>query len=137
MKGFETKPIETIGTDERGTTRKVNLGRMGEIMQGIRVKGSLSGGHYHQGKSATKNPEIFVLLMGTVKFRLFDIETQEYAEEIIESPKEIHIYPKIWHEVEGITDFVFIELNTLQEHADDTHRIPRNEVIPAELVNEK
>lgn len=134
MQGFEVKEIETLGTDARGTTRKLNLTRMGEVMQGYRAQGSLSGGHYHTGLSSTKNPEIFMLLQGKVLFRLYAVETKEYEEIEIEAPKEIHIYPKIWHEVEGISDFLFLELNTLQQHADDTHRIPREEVIP-ELVN--
>jgi hypothetical protein len=111
-----------IGQDERGTTAEILLDRQGKALSIFRKKDTVFGNHYHTGSQATKNPEIFWLLHGKLKFEYRHIDSKEWI--IVEAiaPVKIDIYPNVLHRVTAITDAYMLELNSLQEHIDDTRR---------------
>ena len=71
-----------------------------------RNKGSVSGHHYHLGKTKSKNPERFVLLSGKIELYVEDVKTKESQTLIIEENNYFEIPPYIYHEVKALTDFL-------------------------------
>jgi mannose-6-phosphate isomerase-like protein (cupin superfamily) len=121
MQGIKIQPLYKIGENEKGATFSFdNPCRNGDLVCGYRKAGSISGRHYHEGKTHQKNPEIFIILNGEAELYAKNLNTAEEIRETIKEPSFIEIYPFVWHEVKALTDFVFIELNTMQQHADDT-----------------
>ncbi len=111
-----------IGQDKRGTTAEILLDRKGKALSIFRKKDTVFGNHYHTGSQATKNPEIFWLLHGELKFEYRHIESEEWIVLDIVAPVKIDIYPNVLHRVTALTDAYMLELNSLQEHIDDTLR---------------
>ena len=68
-------PFQFSGQDERGTTVEILLERNGKALSIFRKKDTVFGNHYHTGSQATKNPEIFWLLHGTLKLEYRHIES--------------------------------------------------------------
>ena len=48
------------------------------------------------------------------------METGETLTLEIESPCELKVYAQVFHQVDALTDILFIEQNSLQEHKNDT-----------------
>jgi hypothetical protein len=115
-------PFAYIGQDERGTTAEILLDRQGKALSIFRKKDTVFGNHYHTGSQTTKNPEIFWLLHGTLKFEYRHIDSKEWIVVDAIAPVKIDIYPNVLHRVTAITDAYMLELNSLQEHVDDTRR---------------
>ena len=115
-------PFTYLGQDERGTTAEISLERAGKALSIFRKKDTVFGNHYHTGSQATKNPEIFWLLHGELKFEYHHIEIQEWIVLDAVAPVKIDIYPNVLHRVTAITDAYILELNSLQEHVEDTKR---------------
>jgi hypothetical protein len=113
-------PITLKGNDERGYTAEYLHERSGMQLLLFRKAGSVSGRHYHKGLSATKNPEIFVVVHGTctINWRHIDHETIDTMQ--VTGPVRLDIPPYIWHEVIAGTDCTFLELNSVEEHIVDT-----------------
>lgn len=120
MKNFKVEPLNKIGDNERGCTWLFDNERTGELMMGYRVKGSLSGKHYHEGRSPQKSPEIFLLVHGEMEVYAKNLKTGEEIRERYTAPCRMEIGPYVWHEVVALTDISFIEFNSLQQHIDDT-----------------
>lgn len=121
MQGIKIQALHKIGENEKGATFSFNnLERNGDLVCGYRKAGSISGRHYHEGNSPQKNPELFIILHGEAELYARNLHTAEEIRETIKEPSLIEIHPFVWHEVKALTDFVFIELNTMQQHADDT-----------------
>jgi hypothetical protein len=115
-------PFTYIGQDERGTTAEILLERTGKALSIFRKKDAVFGNHYHTGSQATKNPEIFWLLHGELKFKYRHIDSKEWIVVDAIAPVKIDIYPNVLHRVTAVTDSYMLELNSLQEHIDDTRR---------------
>jgi len=115
-------PFSYIGQDERGTTAEIFLDRQGKALSIFRKKGTVFGNHYHTGSQATKNPEIFWLLHGELTFEYRHIDSEEWIVVNAIAPVKIDIYPNVLHRVTAITNAYMLELNSLQEHMDDTKR---------------
>lgn len=115
-------PIAPIGQDERGFTTEIELIRSGKALVVFRKQGVEFGNHYHTGKEPNKNPEILWHLNGSVKleYRHIDSETWESAE--VHQCSQIEIFANTIHKVTAFTDCVMLELNSLQEHINDTER---------------
>lgn len=111
-----------IGQDERGTTAEIMLDRGGSTLSIFRKQGTVFGNHYHEGKEQTKNPEKFYLLHGKLKFEYKLIDEKAWSELVVEQPSKIDIYPNIVHRVTALEDSYMLELNSLQEHVNDTLR---------------
>ncbi|QNR25839.1 hypothetical protein [Croceimicrobium hydrocarbonivorans] len=87
----------------------------------FRKKGSISGNHWHEGKSTTKNPEEMLIISGRLKLEWTDEPEGIYQHsKLIEAPALIRINPGIKHRVEALEDLCFLEFNSLAEHAADT-----------------
>lgn len=120
LPGLEIFDLELIGEGEKGATHTFHNDRTGKFILGTRKAGTFNGNHFHTGKEANKNPEIFILLKGKVRFQTKDLNTGEMGEAVLEAPLRIHILPYCWHAVTAISEIVFLELNSINEHASDT-----------------
>jgi len=113
---------KVIGQDERGTTAVIMLDRGASTLSIFRKQGTIFGNHYHEGKEQTKNPEKFYLLHGKLKFEYKLIDEKVWSELVVEQPSKIDIYPNVVHRVTALEDSYMLELNSLQEHVNDTLR---------------
>jgi len=116
-------PIDVKAVDERGALHYFATDRTGEFLLVYRNAGTVSGQHYHKGISAGKNPEDMLLVQGKADLHWKNLVTnKENTIELI-APTRVKIPANIWHELTAITDIVFIELNSLSDGSEDTHRI--------------
>lgn len=113
-------PINIKGQDERGYTAEYQHPRAGQQLIVHRKAGTVSGRHYHKGVSATKNPEIFLLLNGSCTLNWRHIDQEELHTQQLVAPIQLEIAPLEWHEVIATTDCTFLELNSIEEHQSDT-----------------
>lgn len=114
------EPIALSGSDERGYTAEYLQERSGKQLLLFRKAGSVSGRHYHKGLSATKNPEIFIVLHGSCIINWRHIDETSIQTVQINSPTRLQIPPYTWHEVIAETDCTFLEMNSIEEHKADT-----------------
>jgi hypothetical protein len=115
--------IDLKAADERGALHYFSTERTGEFLLVYRKQGTISGQHYHTGKSAGKNPEDMLLVQGKAELHWINLATKEEENNIIEAPCRVLIKANVWHELKAITDIVFIELNSLLDGSEDTHRL--------------
>lgn len=115
--------IDVKAIDERGALHYFNTDRTGEFLLVYRKAGTVSGQHYHKGVSAGKNPEDMLLVQGSATLHWKDLKTNK--EETIEiiAPVRVLIQANTWHELIAKTDIVFVELNSLVDGSEDTHRL--------------
>jgi dTDP-4-dehydrorhamnose 3,5-epimerase-like enzyme len=109
--------------DDRGFTAEFDQVRTGTHISIYRKAGTISGRHYHKGLSATKNPEILILVHGKCTLNWYSIEDKIQHTATLEGPTKMEIPINTWHEVAATTDCVFIELNSIAEHIADTFYI--------------
>lgn len=116
-------PIDVKAVDERGALHYFNTDRTGEFLLVYRNAGTVSGQHYHKGISPGKNPEDLLLVQGSAKLHWKDLLTNK--EETIEliAPVRVKISANTWHALTAISDIVFVELNSLADGSEDTHRL--------------
>jgi len=93
-----------------------------------RKKGTISGYHYHRGKTKSKNPETFVLIQGKIELYLEDVKTNETATYTIEENTLFEIPPYLYHEVKALTDFIALEFNI--DEKDDKIDVIQGKEIP-------
>jgi hypothetical protein len=115
--------IDLKAQDERGALHYFSTERTGEFLLVYRKEGSISGQHYHTGKSAGKNPEDMLLVQGKAELHWIDLSTKMEQHNIIEAPCRVIIKANVWHELKALTDIVFVELNSLLDGSEDTHRL--------------
>lgn len=116
-------PIDIKAVDERGALHYFSTDRTGEFLLVYRNAGTISGQHYHKGISVGKNPEDMLLVQGKAKLHWKDLNTNEENTVELMAPTRVLIPANTWHELIAITDIVFIELNSLSDGSEDTHRI--------------
>jgi len=115
--------IDVKAIDERGSLHYFSTDRTGEFLLVYRKAGTISGQHYHKGKSPGKNPEEMLLVQGSITMHWKNLETNESDTITIEAPSRVIIEANVWHEVKALTDIIFIELNSLVEGSEDTYRL--------------
>jgi dTDP-4-dehydrorhamnose 3,5-epimerase-like enzyme len=115
--------IDVKAVDERGALHYFSTDRTGEFLLVYRKAGAISGQHYHKGISAGKNPEDMLLLQGSAILHWKDLETNKEETVELNAPTRVLINANVWHELTAITDIVFIELNSLADGSEDTHRL--------------
>jgi hypothetical protein len=113
-------PLPLIGENEKGATWRLPTRPSAEWMAGHRAAGTEFGRHYHQGLSPAKSPEVFVLLAGELDLWGVDVRTGSSFRTRVQAPVAIHIRPWLWHSLTARTPVVFVEQNSLEEHAADT-----------------
>ena len=115
--------IDVKAIDERGALHYFSTDRTGEFLLVYRKAGTISGQHYHKGKSPGKNPEEMLLVQGSITMNWKNLGTEEQGTITIEAPSRVIIEANVWHEVKALTDIIFIELNSLAEGSEDTYRL--------------
>ena len=115
--------IDVKAIDERGALHYFSTDRTGEFLLVYRKAGTISGQHYHKGKSPGKNPEEMLLVQGSITMNWKNLGTEEQGTITIEAPSRVIIKANVWHEVKALTDIIFIELNSLVEGSEDTYRL--------------
>jgi hypothetical protein len=115
--------IDLKAADERGALHYFNTDRSGEFLLVYRHAGAVSGQHYHTGVSANKNPEDMLLVQGKLMLKWKDLESLEEGEVLVEAPSRVLIPAGIWHQTTAKTDIIFVELNSLADGSEDTHRL--------------
>jgi dTDP-4-dehydrorhamnose 3,5-epimerase-like enzyme len=115
--------IDVKAIDERGALHYFSTNRTGEFLLVYRNAGTISGQHYHKGKSPGKNPEEMLLVQGSIHMEWKNLLTEEKGNLTIEAPSRVIIEANVWHEVKALTDIIFIELNSLVEGSEDTYRL--------------
>jgi len=121
MEGIKISDLHFVGENDRGATYEFDNLRTGTQTLGMRNAGSINGRHYHAGNSASKAPEIFILMKGSLELYARNLQTGEELTAIMNGPARLEIAPYVWHVITAITDIVFIELNSIAEHAADTY----------------
>ena len=119
----KVSPIDVKAVDERGALHYFATDRTGEFLLIYRNAGTVSGQHYHKGISAGKNPEDMLLMQGKANLHWKDLVTKEEKTIELIAPIRVQILANIWHELIAVTDIVYIELNSLSDGSEDTHRI--------------
>jgi dTDP-4-dehydrorhamnose 3,5-epimerase-like enzyme len=120
ISGIKVQDLRFIGESDRGSTYEFDCDRKGPFTVGFRKAGSVNGRHYHEGLSEQKNPEIFILLSGTMDVYAKNLLTGEEMRNAYHAPIQLEIHPNVWHEIVAVTDITFIELNSIAEHSKDT-----------------
>ena len=115
--------IDVKAIDERGALHYFSTNRTGEFLLVYRNAGTISGQHYHKGKSPGKNPEEMLLVQGSIHMEWKNLLTEEKGNLTIEAPSRVIIEANVWHEVKALTDIIFLELNSLAEGSEDTYRL--------------
>ena len=115
--------IDVKAIDERGALHYFSTNRTGEFLLVYRNAGTISGQHYHKGKSPGKNPEQMLLVQGSIQMEWKNLLTGEKGDLTIEAPSRVIIEANVWHEVKALTDIIYIELNSLAEGSEDTYRL--------------
>ena len=115
--------IDVKAIDERGALHYFSTNRTGEFLLVYRNAGTISGQHYHKGKSPGKNPEEMLLVQGSIHMEWKNLLTEAKGNLTIEAPSRVIIEANVWHEVKALTDIIFIELNSLAEGSEDTYRL--------------
>lgn len=123
MKQVEIKELDLLGEQEGNATysTEINSYSKGRILA-YRAKDSVSGNHWHEGKSAAKNPEILLVLKGNLKLEwTTELEADYENSQLLKAPVLIKIYPMVKHRITALEDLIFLEHNSIQEHREDTY----------------
>jgi len=120
MEGVIIKPLGLISENEKASTFRIDLNSQNEGILGFRKAGTVFGGHFHEGKSASKAPEKLTLIEGVLVMTCKNMQNQQEVVFHVKAPVSIEIYPFIWHKLHALTNVVFIEMNSLEEHIADT-----------------
>ena len=112
-----------IGNDNRGITSTFKLCRkQDDFVFLTRKAGSISGNTYHKGLSQATSPKVFILLSGSVKFSYRKTDSKEVFEETINEQTIIEVSPSVTHQVEALTDVIFLEGNSIDDIVSDRQR---------------
>ncbi len=114
--------------DARGKNYAFSTRPTKDFLFVTRKKGTISGEHYHQGKSKQKDPETLILIKGKFKLECQNLKTGEKLKTIIEAPTKLELGTNIWHKVTALTDIIFLETNSLTQHIKDTVQLPETKL---------
>jgi len=120
MKRIKITKLKLIRKDQRGSSYAFSTRSTKDFLLVTRKKGTISGEHYHEGKSKQKDPETLILIKGKLKLHCKNIKTGEELKTVIEAPCKIEIGTFIWHKVVALSDITFLETNSMAQHKRDT-----------------
>ena len=81
-------------------------------------KGFSRGGHYH-----AKKEEVFYIVSGKIKARLWDLDTQEKEDCVFEEGNRIRIQPRCGHLFDALKDTVVVEYSPQVYEPEDSYGI--------------
>lgn len=118
-----------LSNDERGFTMELyGEHTTNNYLFALRKAGFESGNHFHTGKNARKNPEILYVVSGSMQLNTISPKGEK-ASYLIESVSKVTIPAGYWHHLKSVTDCLFFELNSLQDHIDDTVKCTADEFL--------
>ncbi|MBI1185148.1 hypothetical protein GC194_12810 [bacterium] len=120
MEGILFYSPELISANATAATHRIDLNQQTQGILGYRKAGTLFGGHYHEGKSSSKNPEKLTLVYGIMRMWAENIKSGEKETFLLRAPISVEIAAGIFHKLEAVSDVVFVEMNSLEDHAADT-----------------
>ncbi len=122
MKGIEFKELDLIADTEKGQLFEFdNRKTTDRLMLVTRKAGTVSGYDFHKGKHPNKNPEIGVIISGTVEFYCKNSAGEEVTN-TFDKPIMYIIQKNIFHEVRAITDISFIEFSAAADGKGDSFK---------------
>lgn len=113
-------PIIPFSNDDRGFVAEYTGICVATRLVVFSKAGAIRGRHYHKGISATKNPEILLLLSGTCVCHWRTVGEPELHTREVTAPAKLEIPVFTWHELIAITDCTLMEFNSLEEQITDT-----------------
>ncbi|MBC8495122.1 hypothetical protein H8D36_03145 [archaeon] len=120
MEGVEIIDLEVVKEQERGSIYQFDNRDSSKLLLVKRKKGTISGAHYHTGKSPLKDPETVVILDGEAEFILKNVKTKEEFRKVYNKPTMFKLAPFIFHEIRAHTDIVLIDMNSIDDDKGDT-----------------
>lgn len=95
--------------DERGDVFELFQNLPGkQVTLYTRKAGSTFANHFHTGTDPSKNPELFFLISGQIRLYARNRGGEELRQDI-EPMTYISIEKNVYHEMEALTDVIFIE----------------------------
>ncbi len=119
MEKVQIERLKPFANDKRGRTYELPGGVADGHLLAFRKAGSVSGNHWHEGRSKGKDPEILLLVSGEIELMARDLKTNEELKVAVEAPARITIHPNVLHTLTANTDCCFLEFNSLEEHKAD------------------
>ena len=117
------KRYARLSEDARGYTANYYHDRIGEQLILFRKAGTVSGRHYHKGRSLSKNPEVFMLLSGTCTINWRGLADTALHTTEVTGPARLDIPAYVWHELIMETDCTCLEFGSIADHDADTFYI--------------
>lgn len=112
--------LEMIGENQRGVTYSGKADGRNDFLVIRRHANTLNGCHFHKGKAKDKDPEVLYMMEGEAKLYCYDFLNGEEGNFTIKSFSRVEIFPYVWHELNALTDILFLEMNGLEAHKQDT-----------------
>jgi len=120
MDGVEIIELELVKKQERGSIFQFENRDSSKLILVKRKKGTVSGAHYHTGKSPMKDPETVVFLDGEFELILKNVKTKEESKQTYNRPIMFKLAPFIYHKIVALTDIVLLDMNSIDDDKDDT-----------------
>ncbi len=120
MEGVSIESVSLIGENDSGSTYSISSLVSEGYLLAYRNKNSISGNHYHEGKSKGKNPEKVLLITGQIELYTKNMITNQETTQLVKAPALIKVSPFILHIFTAKSDISFLEFNSLEEHKNDT-----------------
>lgn len=117
---YEIEKIVPFSENANGTTAQWTIPPTSGCLYVTRVKGAQFGGHYHEGKSTSKNPETLFFIRGNMRMWISKPDGTQEEEVALNAPLVLRIFPGNLHRFEALEECAFLEFNTLDEHIADT-----------------
>lgn len=117
------EPLNKIGEDSRGETFTFDVRSRPSYMLVKRKAGTVSGNQYHWGLNEGTKTRIFILIEGTIELHYRHVDDLETLVKTIEAPCKVVVHPFVVHAVKGVTDFVMVEQNSLEDLKEDRERV--------------
>jgi dTDP-4-dehydrorhamnose 3,5-epimerase-like enzyme len=106
-------------TEERGQFVQISYQEEIRHLAFFEIREGFSrGGHYH-----AKKEEVFYIVSGKIKARLWDIDTQEKEECVFEEGNRIRIQPRCGHLFDALKDTVVVEYSPQVYEPEDNYAI--------------
>lgn len=117
------KEFKHIGSDDRGLTKEFSLPRQQQgFIYITRKKGTLSGNHYHTGKTVATSPKTFILLGGEIELSYRPVNSEEKNTIAVSAPALIEVQPNIIHAVKALADIIMLECNSISDIKNDSFK---------------
>lgn len=119
MQGVRIRAVEKLGEDARGSTFEFQTKKTGAFLLIERKAGTISGNAYHEGKNVGTAPKTFIVVSGEIALLCRQVNTETVERFDVVAPAIIEVDPYITHAVLGVTNFVMLEANSIQDIRED------------------